>query len=458
MSNQGHTRPGEFRKPLCELLPDLRKRITRYTAVTTGASLRDGLFIAWGTTDPAPATGPTAGFSGLRLIKQDVNELDGSNVLVQVYETIPATAEIQVGNNTEIELEDGRRAIEAEFVQFSAGTYAPGTVGTTTAPGDGAAFMQKAEETNDGTLRRIKRIYVYVGQIGETIEYNQGGNALIQVLTYVISTPPTPTGYTLIRSQIVPKNGIPVKTYTFAKGLGVVAVDIHSRQDGLREVTYISLGTRTAPGGSIVRDDYREADGYQIYTVSTMQTAAGGTTVTGATVSFERWVPFTYPGRAKAFSEVYASRTMLDVFKSPPVSTLVLATVNISYQTSNALGTISDFWNPSEWATMRAQWIGLGSTPVNLVNELPGYRSTSGTAVTATCSAFAPNDVSIFGNVVFGSTTAKITCTGGPSDPGGTTKTLSAEIELAFTDTSGTKYYRKTLVSSAIPAQSALPV
>jgi hypothetical protein len=75
--------------------------------------------------------------------------------------------------------------------------------------------------------------------------------------------------------------------------------------------------------------------------------------------------------------------------------------------------------------------------------------------VTVTGSGY---NATIYGYNVYASTTATIIVTGGPADPGGSTWTLSAEIEPAFTDTSGVRYFRKTLVSAAIPAQSALPV
>lgn len=524
--NQGRIRPGQILKTLCDILPDERKRLTRHFEVPNGARLNDGLFLDWGTVDDAPATGATAGFAGLRLIDQDVVEIAGKSTLVRVYETIPATDEVQVGGNTQISLEDGRTAIVAEFLQFTAGTYVPGTVGTTTAPGDSSAFMQKAEQTNDGTLRRIKRTYVYAGLIQQNDSTKNNGKLLIRTLTYVKTTPPTPSGYVVFSQQSNPVNGIPVHTYGFAKGegeisrrtsydqsddqgttgvttidvthltassvgsdpvsspggtfqkvfedkddqdgyriwritytkgTGTVSTSIRTMNDGTREVTYVSLGSRVAPSGIVTRDDTDLARGYERFTVSTRQWR-DGTSVTGSSLAYERFVPFTYPGRAKAFSETYNSRKMLDIFKSPPVTTQVQATITISYQTGNTLGTISDYWNPSEWATYRAQWIGFGDNPNNVVEALPGYRSVSSTPVTETCSAVAPNDVCIFGRFIYGDTTAKITVTGGPGDPGGTTKTLFAELEPAFTDAAGTQYYRKTLISAAIPAQASLPV
>lgn len=456
MGNQGHTSPGEFRKPLHEVLPDRRLRTTRYIALTSGDKIRDAQILAWGTVDAGPNTGVHALWSGLRLIRQSVAELDGSNYIVRVYETIPATAEIQVGSNTRISLEDGRESIEAEFLQFSAGTYAPGSVGSTTAPGDTNAFLQRAEQTNDGTLRRIKRTYVYAGQIAQSDNYGEQNKSLLRTITNVKTVPSTPSGYTLIATDVNPVNGLPIYRYTFAKGEGLVSVSIAMRNDGLREETNVSYGTKTTPTGIVIRDDYREGNGYRIYTVTAMQ-AADGTTATGATYSIEAYVPFTYPGRAKAFSETYDGKVMLNLFKDPPVATEVRATVTVSYQTSNVLGTISDYWNPSQWACVRAQWVGSYGRQTSQIDALPGYRSVSATAVTYTGNGF---DSSIFGGVIYNGSTASITVTGGPGDPGGTTKTLHAALDErpAFTSLAGVNYYRKTLVSAAIPSQSALPV
>jgi hypothetical protein len=66
--------------------------------------------------------------------------------------------------------------------------------------------------------------------------------------------------------------------------------------------------------------------------------------------------------------------------------------------------------------------------------------------------------LSIFGHQVYGGTLATITVTGGPSDPGGNSYTLSAEIVPAFTAYDGTKWFRRTDVTATIPAQAALPV
>lgn len=526
-----HLRPGEARKPGIDILPDGRRRLTRVRDLGVGGQVTDSLVIAWGTLDKGVATGAVVGYAGLRLVDQFSQEAPDNKIAwVWVYEQIPESAEVQVGNNTRIKLEDGREAIEAEFLQFSTGTYVPGTVGTTTAPGDSSAYLKESVQTNDGTLRRIKRTYVYAGVIATDDQELNNGKLLKKTIVAVKTAPSTPSGFILVGSPIQNPLGLPTYSYTFykgegeisrrttrgqngtttdgslgtsrldidyltapaaseptwasvsgytkltvsqderdghmlwsgifGKGTGLVAQLIGTARDGLREVTNIALGTRSAPSGIVTRDDYRNDDGHIVYTVTSKQTASGGSDPTAATYSVERYVPFLYPGRAKAYDDTYEYFTLLDVYKSPPIQAQVRATVTISYQTSDELGSITDYWNPTEWAVLRASWTGFGYNPYNQIEALSGYRSVDDTPVDATCSAFAPIDLTIMGNPVYGGTTAQVQVTGGPEDPGGNTYTLHAELDdqPAFFSTSGTPYYRKTVISATIPAQAALPV
>jgi hypothetical protein len=228
----------------------------------------------------------------------------------------------------------------------------------------------------------------------------------------------------------------------------------------LREVTNISLGSKSTPTGVVIRDDYRIDEGYTVYIVTSIQAADGSTAIASISLVFERYVPFLYPGRAKAYTlEAANGWDAYDVFRSPPVRTDVKATITVSYQTTNTLGTISNYWNPSEWAVVQAEWITLDNIPGFAVVALPGYRSVSATPLTFTAGVWADGTAgTMLGNVVYGNTTAKLTVTGGPADPGGNTYTLDATIEPAFTASDGTQYYRKTLVTATIPAQVALPV
>ncbi|MGH7956821.1 MAG: hypothetical protein ACREH8_07395, partial [Opitutaceae bacterium] len=95
-----------------EYLPDGRQRATFIYDVLewvgrTKAQIEADVFIQIGTEAPGD-------FTGLRLIKQALQGLEpskenGALPLIRVYEELPESAEIQVGENTVIQLEDGRK-------------------------------------------------------------------------------------------------------------------------------------------------------------------------------------------------------------------------------------------------------------------------------------------------------------------------------------------------------------
>lgn len=527
---RGTIGPGELKAAEITELPDGRIRLTRWRAISAGRKAATAMFLDWGTADSAAAAGVAGGTDKtVRLINQMIGDLEGEPVLIQIYEEIPKDTEIQVGNNTEIELEDGRRALEAEFLQFSTGAYVPGDVGTTTAPGDGAAFLQRGEQTNDGTLRRIKRTYVYEGIIATDDQSLQGGKLLKKTIVAVKTVPATPSGFTLVGSPVQNPLGLPSYTYTFYKGLGeisrrteynqsgdagvtgVTVVTIThltapsagdptaapgsgfvkvsftpteqdgyrvwtvayangtglvsqliggGRNDGLREVTNISLGTRIAPTGAVTRDDYRIADGYIVYTVTAMQSASGAVP-TDATFTLPTTEAWQYPGRAQPYTRVAENgQKILDVFLSPPVNTRIDGLMTITYQTSSDLGALVHArWQPLEWATIEAEWITSFNTPRFRVQALPEYRTMSNATISVSVDVWedTTDGGTIFGDPIFGGTTAVLKVLGGPANPSGNTYTFDARLELAFTATNGTKYFRKIVVTAAIPNQPDLP-
>lgn len=208
-----------------------------------------------------------------------------------VYEEIPEAAEIQVGQNTIERLDDGRQSLTAEFLQFSAATATPGTIGTTTAPGDTSAYMAGEVTENDGTLRRIKRTYVYAGTLSQTDEQKNDGKLLLRTVVAIKTEPSTPSGYTRISTAVKSPNGVPVYTYQFAKGYGRISRDTSFKQNGkLKIITirYLDTDDGTAETGTLVNDDFVEQDGYTLFTkgyaevqgdgivTNTSETKAGG--------------------------------------------------------------------------------------------------------------------------------------------------------------------------------------
>lgn len=537
MASLLHLRPKESRAPETEVLPDSRKRLTRFFEVASKSEIPAELNFSWGDLDAFPQANLASEWQGLRLTNRKLTDnlegpgFDSRPILQLIYEQIDESAETQVGEAEIDHLDDGRVSIVLNYLQFTTGIYNPGTVGTTTAPVDSSAYLLKEEAPDDGTLRRITRTFVYAGIIATDEQTKNNGALSIKTITSVKTVPSTPSGYILIGKPVQHPNGLPIYTYTYAKGtgeirrettytqshdqgattgvtriiithltdpsvdtnptsvtdyvltgldnqdqdgyrvwtatwatgIGLVSQSIRNRNDGLREVTYVSLNTRIAPSGVVIVDEQEEGsrlhDGVVIYTVTAMQSAEGEDP-TSATVSLQRRVPFTYPGRAKAYSKSAGGNTFIDVFLSPPIETELTADVDVSYQTSGDLGSLAhDYWQPTEWATIEAYWVGPYGYPALHIEALRGYRSIDDTAVTATASILDQGtDVACMGKPVFGGTTASIQVFGGPDDPGGDTFTLHADVELAFTSTAGTKYFRLTVISAAVAAQADLPV
>lgn len=280
MRNFGHTRPAEAQKPECEVLPDGRKRITRYFDVPHGSQIPDLLNLPWGEID----TGETEfeGWSGLRLVgaksidapaHPSSRARDTRPLIALIFEQIPETGEIQVGFNTQKQLEDGRTALEAQFLQFSSDTFVPQTIGASTAPGDASAFLMTEDAPNDGTLHRITRTYVHEGILETDLQTDQGGALLIQTIKSAVTVPATPSGFTLVGQPVQSPDGLPTYTYTYAKGLGTVLTRVSIENNGkLKRYFTTSLGvTPAAPaptiGGTVVQVDSstRQAKGYAIY-------------------------------------------------------------------------------------------------------------------------------------------------------------------------------------------------
>ena len=384
------------------VLPDDRKRLTRFFILAQRGVLPPDLDLPWGTADFE--TSPPSGWEGLRLIaRQMTDEIppgtkDSHPIVMMIYEQIHETNETVVGGPITVQLEDGRTAVTDESVQFSTGTYTPTAVGTED-PSRPGYYLLKEEAVDDGGLRRIKRTWV------------EGG---------------------------------------------LVTVSIETRADGLRAVTHVSYVTKSTPSpGVVISDTNDNVNGFDRFTVTVMQSADGGAP-TDATVVNERYVNFVYPGRAKPYTITFLTFfTVMDVFKSPPVEVPILATVTVTYTDDEELD-IDDLWAPDEWATLTLQMVTYGPEPISLVQALSGYRSVDDTPMDLTgdgvggCSAMGYN--------IFGSSVATVTVEGGPAAPDGNEYTLSAEMELAFVSTTGTKYFRKTVVSATIPNQPALPV
>jgi hypothetical protein len=209
----------QAKKPFAEVLPDQRKRLTRYFQVPTTAFIPPGLDDAPGTVDDWPDA--PSGWTGLRLTyKKFEDELaqkgaDTRPILQLIYEEIPENERVEVGEPTRAVTQYGFTEYTVRYVQFSNGASSyTDTVGTSTFSG---AVLKTVEVPDDGTLKNYTLVYTTGGEMSDIEELRFGGKISIRTLRYLNEVPPTPSGYTLVGPGIEYVEGLPLYTYQFAR-------------------------------------------------------------------------------------------------------------------------------------------------------------------------------------------------------------------------------------------------
>jgi len=215
--------PQQVKKPFAEVLPDQRKRLTRYFLVTTTGQVPPELDFVPGTVDSWPQDQTPSGWTGLYLTYkkfEDSENAPGKDtrpILQLIYEQIALTGETQVGDPGVTYDQDGNLNVEIDWVQFSSTTATPQTVGVTICQSPYTSAILKEEiDTDDGTLRRIKRIYNGDRTLSDIQELRFGGKLIIRTITAIGTIPPTPSGYTLVGPGVLHPDGRQVYTYQFA--------------------------------------------------------------------------------------------------------------------------------------------------------------------------------------------------------------------------------------------------
>ena len=273
--NLTYTRPGELRKPDVEVLPDGRIRITRYIAAGHGDRDLSEVTESVGTADKGVATA--------RLIKRGMAQVAGKDAIVKTYEVIDASSETQVGLPDVQYTESGQKTMVYDFVQMSSGTYVPGVIGTTTAPGDATCVLRTEQVEDDGTTRQIRRTFINKGLLQQTDETKNNGALLLKTFVYLndAPVPNPPTGYTLVSQQTQNPNGLETTTYVYAKGNGEVSRDIeysNSGNQGTTGVTRTTIRYLVAPNATVqpttltgsveVGRSFQDSDGHRIWTTT----------------------------------------------------------------------------------------------------------------------------------------------------------------------------------------------
>ena len=285
----------EVRPAKAEILPDERKRLTRFVSWKQNSELPLQLTYSYG--DEDVFDNPPTGWEGLRLIDAQSdyslsNNGAGNDPIIRLtYEQISATGETQVGGTETTVLDDGRVSRTLSYIQFSNVSYTPTPAGTAGSGG----FLIGETANDNGSVRTIRRTYVESGLLAQVDETKNNGKLLIRTLTYAITTPPTPSGYTLISENKRGPDGYEILTYTFAKGDGEISRDESYQQSvdqGGTGLTFIVIRHLTAssvssnpistPSGFILAGvDRNDQDGYRVWTANYAR--GTGTIVTDVT-------------------------------------------------------------------------------------------------------------------------------------------------------------------------------
>ena len=279
------------RAPSVEVLPDLRLRVTRVYDVLNNVPKSPTLWgtqaeLAWGT--------PDVQWPQCLLVKQtSEGQEEGADQTKQpvrftrVYEQIALSGETEVGDDDTTVDQDGLTEVVQRFLGFSVSVAGSSSIYRTvgsysiTAPNGVTCVLKEEIRTDDGTLQRIERRFISSGQISVDTQTKYDGALTIQTVVYVNQIPSTPSGYTLIATKTDHVGGLPVYTYTFAKGTGQISTQTEYRlspDQGTTGVTvttikYISTpavnsNPITGPGGSaeLINVQFEEQDGFRIWT------------------------------------------------------------------------------------------------------------------------------------------------------------------------------------------------
>lgn len=137
--------------------------------------------------------------------------------------------------------EDGNLNVEITWVQLATGTAVDQVVGSQAAPAPySTAILKDQTATNDGTLRRIKRVYNGNRTISDVSNLRFGGKVVVRTITAIGAIPPTPVGYSLVGPGTLHPDGREIYTYEFVASNGggtpgtggQISIDYYNAQGG----------------------------------------------------------------------------------------------------------------------------------------------------------------------------------------------------------------------------------
>lgn len=220
-------------------------------------------------------------FANLKLVSQyfaaDTVNRAQAILLVREFQTLTNTFVAEVDDKEET-AENGLKRITRVLIAEAGTAHSSYVVGTSTY--SGLTLAQKLVEENDAYVR-VTLVYGAAGVLSRITNTSNNGALTTIVIESANEVPSTPSGYTLVSTQVVGEAGFETTRYTFAKGDGQISQeDVTSNNGALltRTIRHLTApGTLGVPGANPistpsgytkVSESYQEQDGYRIWTAS----------------------------------------------------------------------------------------------------------------------------------------------------------------------------------------------
>ena len=289
-----------------------------------------------------------------------------------------------------------------------------------------------------------------------------------QTIGSVSSTAPTSSLF--LGSQIIDNGGtIKTRQSTWLEA-GTLSVSIKNLAEGVKQVTTVFLVTEGTTVGPVTSRNTSNFEGLKTISVTTMQDKSGnalGANGSTPVCSFDVFSNFTYPGLfdVSLTSSGRVGNVEIELTKAPAQSKVqskvfVFFTTTSTIQSSDyTYESAAGLWAPNDWGAVTVNAAGANSgIRFNASKALRGYRTDSSNSSLTVSASFG---LSAFFNFQgsqklsdFNSIPFSTTINPGPVTPVGSKWVLDVKLTAAFDDTSGTTYYKKTIiVTDAIPAQ-----
>ena len=423
----------------------------------------------------APRTGEA--YTDMRLTEVESGNRsprDGSDyIVILTYETL-GSAFVQVKDDTIILQENGLRTVNRTSIA-QAGTdiptddkdigvdYIDHQIDAETAV---RCFLSSYKVDDTDSYREFERTYIQAGTL--SVSESNESEGVIKVITTFLVTEGTTVGPVIARS-----------TGEFA---GLKTISVTTLQD--------SAGQSIVHGGTNTVNQYdRMAD----------FTYPGILSINGDSITDNSYVTRLYnfnlepPVQAKIQSRVSVIfQTSADIVAS-----------DFTFDDGDAGGAATELWNPKEWASTYVSGIAFNYSPFSetkglrgyrintnmdgvisfdsgagnisyshlgvnvftfrsplylekLINTTPGSRSASINGISSNPSGsvlVTGSLVLVNGKKLFSETPYRMEISGGPIDPVGVKFTLDVDLRPAFSDIDGNTYYKKTIITSTVPAQ-----